>query len=86
MMQGGWHHGGFFLGMHALWWGFWILVLVAVGWGFWRAGGRRRSAWEDAEDVEAAEEILRRRFAAGEIDEEELRRRLRVLEDSWFGD
>ena len=54
---------------------FWlVLVLVAV-WMVVRATGSGRTEQRG----ESSEELLRRRFAAGEIDAEEYERRLEVL-------
>lgn len=80
-----WYSGG---GVH--WWG-WVLgtVAMAVFWGLliWAAlaiVGAVRSAGHPEDrprgDLgEDPERILRRRFAAGEIDAEEYHRRLEVL-------
>jgi putative membrane protein len=59
-------------GMHMFWWIFWlvliVLIMLAGAW-FWRGRPPRDSALE----------ILRRRYAAGEITEEEYRTRLEGL-------
>lgn len=81
-MPRSWHDGGMFIGMHWLWWGFWILTLVVLVWAFWRAFADRSATHRQAEREEAAEEELRRRYARGEIDEEEFERRLRVLRET----
>lgn len=62
-----WHGGGMFVGMHWLWWFFWIFILCVIGWGFVRSSGDRSAAHKDDGQQEAAEDTLRRRFAAGEI-------------------
>ena len=59
------HH---FWGMHLFWWLFWIVVVAALL--LWPWQGRR----------ETAIEMLRRRYAAGEITDEEYRQRLGVLD------
>ncbi len=61
-------------GMHVWWWIFLIPVLVFIVWLIWPPDQRRR------EGVEDAEELVRRLYAAGEIDEFELRERLATLE------
>lgn len=65
----GWSHMG---GM----WFFWILVLVlivgAVWWAFRAAGG-------SPPIKDSPEDILRRRYAKGEIDKEEFEQRLKDL-------
>ena len=75
----GWHWGG-----GADWWGMgigmvaWVILLAAaiglVVWLVSRADGRR-----SMERGSSAEEILRGRFAAGDIDAEEYEKRLSVL-------
>lgn len=62
-------------GMHALWWVFWIVVvIVLVSWGRGGGGGRERAPRE------TPHEILRRRFAHGEIDAQEYENRKAVLD------
>jgi len=80
-----WHDGGMFIGMHWLWWLFWILTLVFIAWAVVRLGADRSEGHRDALRQEAAEETLRRRFAAGEIDEDEYARRMKVLRDTTTG-
>jgi putative membrane protein len=53
----------------------WVLVVVLAVWVAVRLVGQRPSGG----DAESAEELLRRRFASGEIDAEEYDRRLAVL-------
>ncbi len=70
--DGGMVFGGGFM------WLFWILVIVAIVWLITSAvnsGVRNR---RDADDSPL--EILKRRYARGEIDEEEFGRRRRELE------
>jgi putative membrane protein len=64
-MYWGYHYWG----MHAFWWMFWVAIVVWLL--FWppRARAPRDSALE----------TLRRRFAAGAIDDDEYRHRLGVL-------
>lgn len=86
MMGGGMGHmmgSGMGMGMGMwmmLWWliGLAVLVLAVVGiiWLVRKQGG---SAMPQASPQGAAEEVLRRRYATGEIDEEEYVRRLAVL-------
>lgn len=54
-----------------LWWLLIVAVAVLGGWALTRAGRRGGEV--------SAEELLRRRYAAGEIDETEYRRRLETL-------
>jgi putative membrane protein len=57
---------------------FWALVGLAV-WIVVRAFSASHSALPTPPTAPAAEETLRRRYAAGELDDEEFNRRLRVL-------
>ncbi|MEO6579464.1 MAG: SHOCT domain-containing protein [Candidatus Limnocylindria bacterium] len=69
----GWHYSDWWMmGIGML---FWLVLLGLAVWLVVRATGRERSE----PLAEGAEEILRRRFAAGEIDAEEYERRLEVL-------
>ena len=77
-----WHDGGMFVGMHWLWWLFWMGTLVVIGWAFVRLGADRSESRRSVLRKEAAEETLKRRFAAGEIDEEEYTRRMKVLREA----
>ena len=62
------HH---YWGMHLFWWIFWVVIIALLLFSPWptRLLTRRDTAIE----------VLRRRFAAGEITEEEYRQRLAVL-------
>ncbi|MEX1258538.1 MAG: SHOCT domain-containing protein [Gemmatimonadota bacterium] len=73
-----WHADGH-MSMHWGWWTLWAFLFVALAW--WALTPRGRGGARSAGDVqrESPEEILRRRFAAGEIDEGEFERRLRKL-------
>lgn len=81
-MPRSWHDGGMFMGMHWLWWSVWILTLALLLFAFWRVIADRSETHRQMESEEAAEEELRRRYARGEIDEEEFERRLRVLRET----
>lgn len=80
-----WHDGGMFVGMHWLWWLFWVFTLAIIAWGVVRLGADRSETHRDVLRQEAAEDTLRRRFAAGEIDEEEYTRRMKVLRETSLG-
>jgi len=80
-----WHDGGMFIGMHWVWWLFWVFALLIIVWALVRLGADQSAGHRDALRQEAAEETLRRRFAAGEIDEEEYTRRMKVLRDTATG-
>jgi putative membrane protein len=76
-----WHGGGMFIGMHWLWWLFWIGTLAVILWAVARASADRSESHRSTLERQAAEDTLRQRFAAGEIDEEEYRRRMQVLRE-----
>jgi putative membrane protein len=82
MYGGGWGYWGW-----GWWfWVFWAVIVFLIIWGFGRSGGwhgrRRGSRLGDDEmigEVPPEEQILRERFARGEITKEEFDRRLRDL-------
>lgn len=81
--RGFWHHDMFGMGWHWGWWLFWIVVAALVIWAVTRtlaASGERRPGPGAGEPD--AKEILRRRFAEGELTEEEFREKLRALRES----
>lgn len=63
------------MGMHALWWAFWIAVVLALL--FWGRGGypARRDR-----PRETPHEMLRRRLANGEISTQEYEQRKSLLD------
>lgn len=79
-MFGGWGMGGWttaFIGLMCLAvWGLLIVAVVAL------LGVSRRARLKGLSQVPSASELLAQRYARGEIDEEELRRRLAVVEQS----
>ena len=65
-----WYYNGFW-GMNFIWWIIWILLLISIfatPWGYRRT---RNTSYD----------ILRRRFAAGEITTEEYLEEQKVLDD-----
>jgi putative membrane protein len=68
------HDGGFFWGMHLLWWLFWIVLILAF-FSLVTPVSRRK-----ARPRETALEILQRRYAAGEISSEDYEARKATLE------
>lgn len=74
-----WHRQGLYMGMHWAWWLFWIGLVLVLAWAFWRLHAERREARAGARRMVQAEELLRQRFARGEIDEEELLDGMRAL-------
>jgi putative membrane protein len=71
-MPWGWHGEWWMMGFGLI---FWLIVIGLAVWLIVRATGRERAEPRG----EGAEEILRRRFASGEIDADEYERRLEVL-------
>ncbi|MFO7654247.1 MAG: SHOCT domain-containing protein [Candidatus Krumholzibacteriia bacterium] len=61
------------MGTMWIWWLLAIGIIAAVVWGVTRTGGGRNARRE------SPEETLKRRYASGEIDEEEYHRRLADL-------
>lgn len=74
-----WHDQGLYFGMHWAWWIFWILTVLVLLWALWRVHTDRIEAHRDAERHLDAEDVLRQRFARGEISEEEYTRGLQAL-------
>lgn len=85
-MPRSWHDGGMFIGMHWAWWSVWILTLIILAWALWRVVTERSETHRRVEREEAAEKELRRRFARGEIDEDEFAARLRALRETHVTD
>jgi putative membrane protein len=67
-----WYYNGFW-GMNFIWWIIWILFLI---WIFATPWGYRRTR-------DTSYDILRKRFAAGEITKEEYLEAKEVLEDKF---
>ena len=63
-----------FGGMHALWWLFWVLLVISFFWFATPVPRSRARLYDDPID------ILRRRFARGEINAAEFEERRAVLE------
>lgn len=70
----GWDAGGgwWMMGLGML---IWVALIVLLVWIVARVAGQRPSSG----GAESAEELLRRRFASGEIDAEEYERRMEIL-------
>lgn len=66
-----WMEGGWFFGMHVLWWLFWV-VLIALFFGLLQPVRRGRAR-------ETPLQILQRRYAAGEISTAEYEERKKRL-------
>ncbi len=82
--NGDWHMGW---GLMGLSWLMWIALIVAVIWAVTRVGSRRDERGHPGVGPQAgppsgsAEEILRQRYARGEIDRDEFRQRMQDLRE-----
>lgn len=70
------HDYGYMGGMHAFWWLFWIVLVVALV--FW--GGTGSAMRRGKPPRESPHEVLRRRLAAGEIAIQEYEQRKALLD------
>jgi putative membrane protein len=61
----------------------WIFFLAVVAVAIWYIGSKSNSNLPWGEEREDALDILKKRFALGEIDEEEYEERRAVLEDEY---
>jgi putative membrane protein len=70
------HDGSFYMvGMHGLWWVFWLVLIGLLVFAAWGPGGRRRHG-----PRETAQDILRRRLASGEITPQQYEERKALLD------
>ena len=69
---------GYGMGLFWVWPVLVVLGIIAVVWGLARASSSRP---QGSNGQDRAREILKERFARGEITEQELRERMRVLDD-----
>jgi len=69
------YDGGYMVGMHGIWWVFWLLVIGAVAFYGWGRTGRR-----DDRPRETPHEVLRRRLASGDIAPQEYEERKALLD------
>ncbi len=72
--EGGWMFGGGFM------WIVWILLIVLLVWVIRAAAGGGSSGSSPPPPSETPLDILKKRYARGEIDDEEFERRRRELE------
>ena len=70
-MMDNWYVGG----MHGIWWGLWILLILWIFLIPYPTPGQKRKK-------DNAMEILRERFARGEISEEEFEQRKKLLREN----
>jgi putative membrane protein len=69
------HHGYHFGGMHFFWWIFWIIIIIWIFATPYDLPGQRRK-------TESPLEILKKRFAKGEITKEEYDEKKKLLEEN----
>lgn len=72
-------HNGWMWGMHWLWWGFWLLVIVGLIWTIARSQQSPGSP-SSRESQESPLEVLQRRYAEGELSTDEYEERKERLE------
>ena len=69
-----WHmYEGHYWGMHWIWWALWIILLFWIFATPWEVPGQRKKK-------ESPLDILKRRYASGEINTQEFEERKKVLE------
>jgi putative membrane protein len=73
-------HDGWLWGMHVGWWIIWILVIAAVTWAIARSRPGGEASSTPSPDRETPLDILKRRYAEGEISTEEYEDRKERLE------
>jgi putative membrane protein len=69
------HYGHHFWGMHMFWWVFWIIILIWIFATPYDLPGQRKKN-------ETPLEILKKRFAKGEITKEEFDEKKKFLEEN----
>lgn len=62
-------HGGYMLGVHLIWWVFWVVVVFAIFLVLWLAQQYLRRS-----SSTSPHELLKRRLAQGKIDPQEYER------------
>ncbi len=85
LQSGTWHYGGLFMGMHWLWWLVWVGTIGALGWAFVRLYSDRARVRRRVGEKEAAEAVLRKRFAQGDIDEDQYLKKVKILRETMLG-
>ena len=69
------HDGSYMIGMHGLWWLFWLLIIGVFFFSGWGRPGRRGDR-----PRETAHQVLSRRMASGEITPEQYEERKALLD------
>lgn len=67
------HDGNHYWGMHFFWWFFWIIIIL------WAYRTSRKNTSQQAKE-DGALEILRKRFAKGEITKDEYEEMKKILD------
>lgn len=73
------YDSGFFFGLHSFWWIFWVIVIAVVVFALLRTSGSAAPAPRETLR-ETPREVLRRRYAAGELTTQEYEKRKAVLD------
>ena len=68
------YNGYHFFGMHLIWWFVWLMLLFWIFATPYRIPGERRKQ-------ESPLDILKRRYASGEINAEEYQEKKKIIED-----
>lgn len=77
------HHTGMYMGLHWIWWLVWVGIGAALVWALARMLATPADSGPPSEpEGDSADDILRARYARGEITEDELRERRRALRRS----
>ncbi len=75
-----WHHDWHMTGWHFMWMAlWWTLILAGIAWIIWSVNNRTRPV--GGPDQETPEMLLKKRYARGEIDTDEYRRKLNELRE-----
>lgn len=76
-----WHHDGM-MGMHWGWWLLWLVILVGAAWAITAAFRSQGGEGPGGSAGRSPDDLLRERYARGEISEEELQEGLRTIRES----
>ena len=68
------HEHGHFWGMHWIWWVLWIILIICIFVTPWAIPGERKKK-------DSPLDILRKRYAAGELTTEEYEKRKKILDE-----
>lgn len=71
-------YNDYFMGMHFFWWILWVLMVVWIFYSAWSFGQQK-------EKKDSPLDILKKRFAKGEINKEEYEERKSILQQDITG-